>query len=117
MKLSLLDNGMWDVMDSWNDLLVTNGRYEKPDSYWSEDESSYSCQINMAGIEKENINVSIDGGLLKVTAEQDGHKYSNTTYIPKKSNPNNASVEYKNGMLYLTLKKQERHKSIELEIT
>lgn len=108
---------MWDVMDSWNDLLVTNGRHEKPDSYWSENDSSYSCQINMAGIEKENINVSIDGGLLKVTAEQDGHKYNSTAYIPKKSDPSNASVEYKNGMLYLILKKQERHKSIELEIS
>ena len=108
---------MWDAMDSWNDLLVTNCKHQNPDSYWSEKDSSYSCQVNMAGIEKENINVSIDGRLLKVTAEQDGHKYSSTAYIPKKSDPNDASVEYKNGMLYLTLKKQERHKSIELEIS
>ena len=108
---------MWDIMDTWNDLAVTNDRYNRPDNYWSETEDGYSCKINMAGIKKDNIKVLIEGGLLKVSAEQDGHKYSSKTYIPKKAEHKAAVVRYEDGMLYLELKKQEEHKSIELEIS
>tara|TARA_Y100000592_G_scaffold93984_1_gene158062 strand:- start:7601 stop:7954 length:354 start_codon:yes stop_codon:yes gene_type:complete len=117
MKLSLFDNGMWDIMNTWNDLTVTNGRYAKSENYWTDTSDGYSCKVNMAGIDKENIKVSVEGGLLRVSAEQDGHKYSSTAYIPKKADPEKTSVEYKNGMLYLEFKKQEKHKSIELKIS
>lgn len=117
MKLSLLDNGTWDLMDSWNDILTTNGRHQSPDSYWSELDDAYSCKVNMAGIKKDNIKVLVEGRLLRVSAEQDGHKYDSSAYIPKKANTEASSVRYEDGMLYLEFKKSDGHKSIELEIS
>ena len=117
MKLSLLDNGIWDIMDSWNDLAVTNGRYTTPDNYWSETDEGYCCKINMAGIKKENIKVLVEGGMLRVSAEQDGHKYNCKIYLPKKAERKTASVKHQDGMLYLEFKKLEEHKSIELKIS
>tara|TARA_Y100001973_G_scaffold59283_1_gene87267 strand:+ start:3425 stop:3778 length:354 start_codon:yes stop_codon:yes gene_type:complete len=117
MKLSLLDNGIWDIMNSWNDLTVTNGRYTAPENYWSETSEGYSCKMNMAGIKKENIKVLVQDGILTVSAKQDNHTYRSKAYIPKKADATNSIVKYEDGMLYLEFKKLEGHKSIELEIT
>ena len=101
-------------MDSWN---TVNGRYQYPDSYWSELDDAYSCTVNMAGIKKDNIKILVEGRLLKVSAEQDGHKYNSSVYIPKKANAKASSVRHEDGMLYLEFKKSDGHKSIELEIS
>ena len=104
-------------MSPLNDLILTNGRLSEPESYWSESEDGYSCKVNMAGIKKENIKILIEQGLLKVSAEQDGHKYSSVISAPKKADPKKSSARYEDGMLYLELKKLDSHKSVELTIT
>ena len=116
MKLSLFDNGVWDVMDPWNSFLLTDGRDKAIDNCWSSTEDGYSCRINMAGIKKENIKVLVDGRLLRVSAEQGDHKYKTQAYLPKKAEAEAASVKYEDGMLTLDFKKKESHKSIELEV-
>ncbi len=104
-------------MDSWNELLTTNGRLNHPENYWSEKDDSYNCRVNMAGIKKDNIKISVQNNLLSISAEQEGHKYNTRAYIPKKADPTKSSVRYEDGMLYLEFKKLEAHKSIELEIS
>ena len=64
-----------------------------------------------------SLKILIEQGLLKVSAEQDGHKYSSVISAPKKADPKKSSARYEDGMLYLELKKLDSHKSVELTIT
>ena len=104
-------------MNPWNDLLTTNARLGGLDDYWSESKEAYSCKVNMAGIKKDNVKILVEGNLLRVSAEQDGHKYTSVITVPKKASTKDSSVKYEDGMLYLELKKLDAHKSIELEIS
>lgn len=117
MKTSLFGNTLWDVVNTWNDMMLTDAKYRGTDNLFEELEDEYICKVNMAGIKKENIKVILEGNLLKVSAEQDGHKYRTSVYVPKKVDLEGVSIKYEDGILYLNFKKKPEHKAIELKIS
>ncbi len=103
-------------MNTWNNLNLTDAKYRPVDEHLSETKDGYSCQVNVAGIKKENVKASLEKNVLKVSAEQDGHKYKTYIMVPDKVDPHSVSARCEDGMLYLDLKKKPEHKSIELKI-
>ena len=87
------------------------------DKYFSETESGYSCKVNVAGIKKDNIKACLEKNMLRISAEQDGHKYNTSIAVPSKVDPESISARCEDGMLYLDLKKKASHKAIELKIS
>lgn len=114
---TLFENNIWNAFDSWGDLMTTDGVYRQVHDYFSETEDGYSCRVNVAGIKKENIKAFLEKNVLKIEAEQDGHKYKTSITVPAKVDPELVSARCEDGMLYLELKKKPEHKAIELKIS
>ena len=83
---------------------------------YEEDSNGYQCELNLAGYKKENIKVSIDNNLLKVTAKQGDRSYSKAFTVPQKADTSSSSVRYEDGVLYVKINKKESAKTIELDI-
>lgn len=71
----------------------------------------YNIELNLAGIDKKNINVSVDGDTLKVKAEQGNKNYFKSYLVPPKADKESILARHENGMLYIKFVKKEGEKS------
>jgi|TARA_B100000085_G_scaffold283532_1_gene314424 HSP20 family molecular chaperone IbpA len=109
----LFSNLILDTLNDFGGMNYTDGKLrEFPSSV-----DYFSHKINMAGIKKENIKVSLEDRLLKISAEQDGEKYRTSVYVPKKAEPSKTELRYEDGMLYIDFKKSDQHEPVELKIS
>jgi HSP20 family protein len=81
------------------------------DHGYEEREEDYNIELNLAGVDKNNIDVSIDGELLKVKAEQGNKNYFKSYLVPSKADKSSILARYENGMLYIKFSKREEEKS------
>ncbi len=107
-----------------------------PNTDIKETSSEYILDIDLPGIEKENINLDYQGETLYVEAKQSDENnktdqegniirqerntaYINRTYTLPNVDEDNINAKYTNGVLHLNLKKNEQHvkstKRIEIE--
>ena len=86
------------------------------DHEYKEREEDYNIELNLAGIDKKNIDVSVDGELLKVKAEQNNKNYFKSYLVPSKADKNNILARYENGMLYIKFTKREEEKSKKIAV-
>ncbi len=86
------------------------------DSHWDEHETHYEVDFNLAGFKKEDITLTVDNNILKVSAKQEGGVYSRSLLLPKKADIKTASVAYENGLLNIKINKKQSAKSFELKI-
>jgi HSP20 family molecular chaperone IbpA len=67
-------------------------------------ESGYKLEIPLAGFKKENIEVGIEKGVLKVKAhrgEKGEIKFEQSYYLPKDVNTDNVKASHEDGLLTL----------------
>ncbi len=64
----------------------------------------------MPGIEKSDVELSVDGRNLEVYAARGDRRYNETVELPADVNENSAKATYKNGVLEVTLKKTPKKK-------
>ncbi|MAF25107.1 hypothetical protein CL634_05980 [bacterium] len=103
-------------------LTLTNGLLNNFFNDWDWDldhkerEEDYNIELNLAGIKKENIDVSLDGDILKIKAEQDNKNYFKSYLVPSKADRDKVLVKHEDGMLYVTFVKREGEKSKKIAI-
>lgn len=96
----------------------------------SDNENSFIIELELPGISKESIGVDIEGDALKVTSVKtkagkvgnlsDNRKYgsfSKTYHIKTTVKKNDISAEYKDGILTITIPKDEKAKPKKIKIT
>jgi HSP20 family molecular chaperone IbpA len=88
----------------------------RAESYWGEYEDYYEVDFNLAGFKKEDISVTVDNNILKISAKQERREYAKSLPLPKKADIKAASLVYENGLLNIKVNKRESAKSIELQI-
>lgn len=96
-----------------------------------EDENSFTLELAMAGIGKEDIRIDIDDQVLKVSGERKFEKREGATYhriqtrhgsfeqsfkLPEVVDVESISAGFENGILTLTLPKREESKPKKLQI-
>tara|TARA_Y100000310_G_scaffold343843_2_gene453439 strand:- start:264 stop:593 length:330 start_codon:yes stop_codon:yes gene_type:complete len=81
------------------------------DDEYKENEEAYNIELNLAGIDKKNIDVSVDGDVLKVKAEQGNKNYFKSYLVPPKADKGDILARHENGMLYIKFTKKEEEKS------
>ncbi|MFQ3801658.1 Hsp20/alpha crystallin family protein [Staphylococcus xylosus] len=107
-----------------------------PNTDIKETDSEYILDIELPGIQKENINLDYQGETLYIEAKQSNENnetdqegniirqernasYINRTYTLPNVDENNINAKYDNGVLHLNLKKDEQYvkptKRIEIE--
>ncbi len=65
----------------------------------------------MPGIEKQDVELSIDGRVLEIKASRGDRRYNETVELPAEVEENSAKATYKNGVLEVTLKKKGNSKN------
>ena len=84
-----------------------------------EDNNSFKLKLNIAGANKESINVSHEDSMLVVLAkcEEDDVDYHYRCHLSsEKVNVKKAEAKYENGILNLTIPKHEKAKSVSIKI-
>ena len=97
------------------------GGYYENDSLnkFVEDENSFKLKLNIAGADKESIDVSHEDNMLVVLArcEEDDVDYHYRCHLPsEKVDVKKAKAKYKNGILDLTIPKHSKAKSLSIKV-
>ena len=96
------------------------------DNFWSsyhsnfelsEKDDSYSFSIELPGFEKSEIKIVSKDNSLQVRAETDeGKKRQKAISLPTDADPRKTQAKLKNGVLYITIPKQQSAKSKEIKV-
>lgn len=98
-----------------------------------EDEHAYHLHAELPGLDKKDIDVSVENGVLTLSGERkfekkeekdDGYRYYERSYgsfcrsfrLPEHVDPNAIKATHKNGVLELTLPKSEKAKPKQIEV-
>jgi HSP20 family protein len=65
----------------------------------------------MPGIEKQDVELSIDGRVLEIKAHRGDRRYNETVELPSEVEEHSAKATYRNGVLEVTLKKKGNSKN------
>lgn len=85
--------------------------FDNFDYEYEDRDEDYNIELNLAGVNKENIDVSVDGDVLKIKAEQGNKNYYKSYLVPPKANKESILARHENGMLYIKFTKREEEKS------
>ena len=114
-------NGIFDIFDNFdnyfNNMVSHNYSYQKPNVLINEDEKSYFLSLEMPGIDKNDINITVNDGVINIKAERKCDKdnlmyseirnssYSRSFYIPDDTKADKIKAKSLNGMLELEIPK------------
>src|SRR2546423_11054850 len=119
---SMLDNFWGNAMFD-DDVLKQN---RMPAVNVKENEKDYEIELAAPGMKKEDFRIDVENGILTISAEkkeekeQKEDKYTRREFsyssfnrsfsLPQNVDENNIKARYENGVLYLTVSKQEEEK-------
>lgn len=111
---------------------------EEVEGFWSptvdikEDNENFLVKVELPGLKKEDIKISVRGNMLSVSGERKHEsetknktfhriersygRFSRTTALPSDVDPDKAKATYKDGILTITLPKPESSKLNEIEV-
>ena len=107
---------MWDLFDD---------RFFNNDfSHWrqnivphNEDEDGYHYFLNLAGFKKEDVDATVNDGLVSVKAKnKDGSTASYSFLVPEDADVSRMSAKLEDGLLTISLEKEEKSKPHKLKI-
>ena len=114
---------IFDNFDNYfNNIIDNNYLYEKPNVLINENEKSYFLSLEMAGIDKTDINITVDDGIINIDAERKCNKdnlmyskiknssYARSFSIPDDGQANKLKAKSINGMLELEIPKLKQVK-------
>ena len=120
-----VDDSLTELLDAWMDLLnlsmplANMGDYvEVPTKTGKKNQMSYEDRdkdivftIDMPGVQKKDIDITIENHSIKVTAENgNGRSYNYTRRFKPMVDENSATATFTNGVLDITVKKMKEEK-------
>jgi HSP20 family protein len=91
-----------------------------PKSYLSEDNGIYTLEVELPGVKKEDINVSVEANLLRISAVrkrgEDEFKYEREYHLSNEVDSANIKAANENGILTLTLSRKPEAQSKQIAI-
>ena len=73
-----------------------------------ENEKAVSVTIEIPGVEKEDIDISVTEETLEINVDAPQRKYHKKLYLPAKVKPETTKATYKNGILDVEIKKKAK---------
>ncbi len=111
-----------------NSGLVDN-KYRPSGSYtpvtnYDEDENNYTLRVELPGVKKSDIQIEQENNILTISGEhkskskdeEKSYKYKQSISLPDGVDLNKSRADYENGILNITLPKQEKKKKQILKI-
>jgi len=114
-----------DLLDSWLEMMESMqsprsilkpimGRTSFGD--WEDRNGEIAVTLDMPGIQKNDIKLTVDKHSVKVVAETEGRDYSFTKDMTPELNPDNVKANFNNGVLDITIQKAEESKGKQIAI-
>ena len=115
-----------DLLDSWMDMIdvmnrgprmwqqSTEGRPSVGD--WEDRNGEIAVTLDMPGIQKEDIELTIDKHMIKVKATTEDRDYSFNKDMSMELNPDKVKANFNNGVLDVTIQKAEESKGKKIAI-
>ena len=120
------NNDIFDVFNHFDyyfdNLISNNCKYKEPYTSISEDEKMYILSIDMPGIEKKDIELIVDGGMINIKAKRKQAKdqplysenkdyfYARSFYVPDNVQSDKIKAKSKNGVLSIEIPKLKQLK-------
>ena len=115
-----------DLMDSWMEMIeVMNHprRMLRPmkrsvDNIgdWEDRNGELAITCDMPGVQKKDIELTVDKHMVKVTAKTEDRDYSFNKEMNMELNPNKVKANFNNGVLDITIQKAEESKGKKIAI-
>jgi len=125
MKLiNWVPNNTFDLFDEINYYLnntLDNDVCIKPRIRISDDNENYLLSVSMPGVDKKDIDITLDDGIINIKAEKsnidnisysefDNYNYSRSFYAPDDAELSKIKAKSKNGILFLEIPKVKENK-------
>lgn len=116
----------------------TNGDFGSEWAGWvplvdiSEDDKEYVVRAELPGLNKQNVSVTVENGVLKISGERKQEKeeknrryhrvecsygkFSRSFSLPADTNPNQINAEFKDGVLHVRVAKSESAKPKQIAV-
>ena len=108
-------SGIWDDFDA-----VTSPSFSsKLANKWKQDKTNqdkFGFDIELPRFKSENINVSIDNGVLHISAEQDSLKFYTSESFPEFLDAQTVSAKLDHGVLYVSATRSEAAKPRKINV-
>ena len=128
LKKDLFDNSFLDIYDIFSNFLINDMELTKsrisPIHDVIETDDEFIVEMDLAGIDKKDIHIDINDDVLVVNAERKRNeklnyrrkefyvgKYMRSFTLPKNTDVEKIKAEFKNGILKITIPKNEKEKS------
>lgn len=121
-----LSKSIFDDFFSDNNLFITKNTFSKPLTNILENKNEFKLELSVPGLNKEDIKIDIDSGVLKISSEKkvensdDNYNrrefyyssFSRSFSLPEDIDEENIVAEYNSGILNLTLPKLVKPKKL-----
>jgi HSP20 family protein len=127
---SLIDELFNDSFFGWRDREITSRQWPRVDIV--EEDNAFTLRADVPGVDKNNIKVSVENGLLTISGEKKEERenkkgnyayfersygsFSRSFNLPDHVDEKNIAAKYHDGVLELTLKKTEEAKAKAIEV-
>ena len=114
-----------DLLDSWMEMMESMPRpnrmlrpMERPTSIgdWEDRNGEIAVTLDMPGIQKKDIELTVDKHMIKVKATTEDRDYSFNKDMSMELNPNDVKANFNNGVLDITIQKAEESKGKKIAI-
>ena len=115
-----------DLLDSWMEMIdvmnrgprmwqqPTEGRPSVGD--WEDRNGEIAITCDMPGVQKKDIELTVDKHMVKVEANTEDRDYSFTKETQMELNPSKVKANFNNGVLDITIKKAEESQGKKIAI-
>ena len=104
-----------DLLDSWMEMMDMSRKYmpqtplyaDKQDSVgdWEDRNGEISVTIDMPGVDKNDIDLTVDEHTVSIEADNDARQYSISKTFDATLNPDEVTANLNNGILDIKIKK------------
>lgn len=123
-----------DILDEFfSDAVATRQNGFRPSIDVSETEKQFVVEVQLPGLKKEDINVNLENGILTVSGEREFldeqkekkfHRvetrygsFSRSFQLPDRIKPDSVKATYQNGILSITVDKNEKENKKQIKIS
>ena len=106
-----------DLLDSWMEMMDMSRKYmpqtplyaDKQDSVgdWEDRNGEISVTIEMPGVDKKDIELTVDEHTVSIEADNDARQYSISKTFDATLNPDEVTANLNNGILDIKIKKAD----------
>ena len=114
-----------DLLDSWMEMIDVMNRgprmWKQPEGHpavgdWEDRNGEIAITCDMPGVQKKDIELTVDKHMVKVAAKTEDRDYSFSKEMQMELNPSKVRANFNNGVLDITIEKAEESQGKKIAI-